>query len=165
MPELRVYPRACGGTAVLTFVIDEFCLEGLSPRLRGNLQQLENGLSRAIWVYPRACGGTLAPVAPSCDGVLGEAGLSPRLRGNLRSMGRPRARVCMGLSPRLRGNLLAVATRRLRPPQGLSPRLRGNPLRHYTLYRQIRLVAWSASCTSPGIRRRHPRSPWGLRPR
>ena len=94
VPE-RVYPRACGGTAVRVPV--PAVLPGLSPRVRGNpyigidndpkmgsipARAGEPMYSMAscseVRVYPRACGGTgavrLLPVAPS--------GLSPRVRGN-----------------------------------------------------------------------------------
>ena len=91
----RVYPRACGGTP--PFCGQQVDLDGLSPRLRGNLPQAscQVGSARSIPalageppsttasgrttpVYPRACGGTvsLAIIA------LTVTGLSPRLRGN-----------------------------------------------------------------------------------
>ena len=91
-----VYPRACGGTYVLSF--DTPNLNGLSPRLRGNplnlavqpfalrsipapagepYLHLSSSLLRPV--YPRACGGT-SPCSASCRR---SAGLSPRLRGNL----------------------------------------------------------------------------------
>ena len=91
-----VYPRACGGTALIcTSGIWPY---GLSPRLRGNHVRLEQqlrtqrsipapagepddrrGAAPAEPVYPRACGGTAAPAAVSPN----RRGLSPRLRGNL----------------------------------------------------------------------------------
>ena len=71
----RVYPRACGGTVVLWAANGNGV--GLSPRLRGNRQDVGRGVSRAGSipapagepvalhmhpyvnpVYPRACGGT-----------------------------------------------------------------------------------------------------------
>ena len=93
-----VYPRVCGGTALVADLL--LCAAGLSPRVRGN----PIAVSR-IWprrgsipacagepevcaalpcchaVYPRVCGGTVcaANVTP-CN-----AGLSPRVRGNLNS--------------------------------------------------------------------------------
>ena len=92
---LRVYPSACGGTstsnALASFV------NGLSPRLRGNLLfrsrgQWEcgsipapageplsgNGRTTTSTVYPRACWGT----ANNRFTIAATAGLSPRLRGN-----------------------------------------------------------------------------------
>ena len=70
-----VYPRACGGTAVLALQPDQEM--GLSPRVRGNrpLAAAERTPAGSIparagepsspsfsaincWVYPRACGGT-----------------------------------------------------------------------------------------------------------
>ena len=90
-----VYPRACGGTVgpVRTAPLDE----GLSPRLRGNLDgmlgvPLFHGsipapagepqgvpvVRATLSVYPRACGGTISSVFSQ----LTICGLSPRLRGN-----------------------------------------------------------------------------------
>ena len=90
-----VYPRACGGTGSFGF-IDEVHT-GLSPRLRGNLEQrgLDQEVLRSIpapagepapcahsassqRVYPRACGGTVVLIGASFI----VWGLSPRLRGN-----------------------------------------------------------------------------------
>ena len=92
----RVYPRVCGGTQIgfhrLAYP------EGLSPRVRGNLDAADGtigcgrsipacagepvgGISKstAAWVYPRVCGGTWYQfIAQSRN-----AGLSPRVRGNL----------------------------------------------------------------------------------
>ena len=91
----RVYPRVCGGThpAGGFRQLDD----GLSPRVRGNLQggvgvqgggrsipacagepsSSGSGL-RASRVYPRVCGGTGRPYCPAPDC----RGLSPRVRGN-----------------------------------------------------------------------------------
>ena len=93
---LEVYPRACGGTAVIAEAVD--LVVGLSPRLRGNDQQLvndqqQNGSIPALagerfiigtagsraGVYPRACGGTMIRARNRDD----LRGLSPRLRGNV----------------------------------------------------------------------------------
>ena len=94
-PDAWVYPRVCGGTCVASLVGQG--KEGLSPRVRGNLQD-----RRAIHpapgsipacagepqvgiftryppgVYPRVCGGT------SVGSITVESGegLSPRVRGN-----------------------------------------------------------------------------------
>ena len=90
-----VYPRACGGTMISMRTPSPPA--GLSPRLRGNLEDYwalglpkrsipapagepqhrkrEAPLDR---VYPRACGGT----PPNLVGGLSRTGLSPRLRGN-----------------------------------------------------------------------------------
>ena len=93
MPE--VYPRVCGGTAVVA--TGRTTVPGLSPRVRGNRIH-----TNAIWamnrsipacageprpsallgrrtpVYPRVCGGTciLSTLFPDRNG------LSPRVRGN-----------------------------------------------------------------------------------
>ena len=93
--EIRVYPRACGGT--LWPVPRSGAVAGLSPRVRGN--QLITRLyancigsiparagepgtwgrcTRAIGVYPRACGGTMPKGEHDTPGP----GLSPRVRGN-----------------------------------------------------------------------------------
>ena len=91
----RVYPRACGGTP-----LDQPGRRGrlgLSPRVRGNRNHVDNEPAhiRSIparagepgdlaspaptnRVYPRACGGTTCRGAVLCAGV----GLSPRVRGN-----------------------------------------------------------------------------------
>ena len=90
-----VYPRACGGTT--PHLRAAVCVQGLSPRMRGNLgREAYIAASRgsipahagepiavdvgpfASWVYPRACGGTAR------DGARqgGSVGLSPRMRGN-----------------------------------------------------------------------------------
>ena len=98
-PQLRartwVYPRVCGGTC--NSPVSMMCGSGLSPRVRGN----RNDLSRCEiaegsipacagepskpvivadqeWVYPRVCGGTCLPRC--CLREL--MGLSPRVRGN-----------------------------------------------------------------------------------
>ena len=90
-----VYPRACGGTMISMRTPSPPA--GLSPRLRGNLEDYwalglpkrsipapagepqhrkrEAPLDR---VYPRACGGTVRDADPRASGL----GLSPRLRGN-----------------------------------------------------------------------------------
>ena len=91
----QVYPRACGGTS--TCSVRPSMRTGLSPRVRGNLQQLGQELGR--WrsiparagepalqtrraslasVYPRACGGTSLTSETTVSGE----GLSPRVRGN-----------------------------------------------------------------------------------
>ena len=92
---VRVYPRACGGTAPGHNVV--FQAAGLSPRLRGNRNRQTRDhqsmrsipapagepspLSTILYpvpVYPRACGGTEFQV----EDPDGDLGLSPRLRGN-----------------------------------------------------------------------------------
>ena len=92
---IGVYPRACGGT--FTHDIAMWELEGLSPRVRGNLDlhQCRMHLQGSIparagepfskigprsmpWVYPRACGGT----EQMSVGTRAFQGLSPRVRGN-----------------------------------------------------------------------------------
>ena len=91
-----VYPRVCGGTHRTRN--RSFSWDGLSPRVRGNLEGLCPAAAelrsipacagephtRARWliavqVYPRVCGGTRTyGHSPSDDD-----GLSPRVRGNL----------------------------------------------------------------------------------
>ena len=91
----KVYPRGCGGTVVRE--IAARAIEGLSPRVRGNLAETyENdawvrsipaGAGEPIRtrlrtpprrVYPRGCGGTFLPALARRSHV----GLSPRVRGN-----------------------------------------------------------------------------------
>ena len=91
----RVYPRACGGTT--SKMRSSAAADGLSPRLRGNLDQFplvvltmrsipapagEPWIAAArhfqTWAYPRACGGT----SPGGKWPAATKGLSPRLRGN-----------------------------------------------------------------------------------
>ena len=91
----RVYPRVCGGTVQRRR--HQFPVQGLSPRVRGNLlvHQVNARAEGSIpacageprllgydgsgnLVYPRVCGGTLPTGfhAPNAEG------LSPRVRGN-----------------------------------------------------------------------------------
>ena len=91
----KVYPRACGGTRAE--IVEQMPIEGLSPRLRGNLVAGLRGGEKtgsipapagephfssqalgASRVYPRACGGTITHSRRRAHGQ----GLSPRLRGN-----------------------------------------------------------------------------------
>ena len=90
-----VYPRACGGTLLRRRPARS--MRGLSPRVRGNQNQLGKELTEArsiparagepepAWqrthrgpVYPRACGGT----SHINHGTACAGGLSPRVRGN-----------------------------------------------------------------------------------
>ena len=109
-----VYPRVCGGTGLWRTEIDSRV--GLSPRVRGNLDELNlrrryrrsipacageprrlDILYESPRVYPRVCGGTgLAP-----RGVNPDAGLSPRVRGNLQ--GSPRVLAGQGSIPACAG--------------------------------------------------------------
>ena len=94
-PRIRVYPRVCGGTQIGHLPAGE--RNGLSPRVRGNLQfndRLEVRLrsipacageppedsenARKDEVYPRVCGGTRPRRLPQTT----TRGLSPRVRGN-----------------------------------------------------------------------------------
>ena len=94
----QVYPRAYGGTVVLPLF--RGLVEGLSPRVRGNLQRVFRALQmarsipartgepltpgrreRRPGVYPRAYGGTQAAEARPRE----VEGLSPRVRGNPQS--------------------------------------------------------------------------------
>ena len=102
-----VYPRECGGTIFAGSL--GLAINGLSPRVRGNLFQQfplrvytrsipasageprRRGLScTRRRVYPRECGGTSIIRAP----VWSRGGLSPRVRGN------PKHPLAMGLSKR-----------------------------------------------------------------
>ena len=92
-------------------------MQGLSPRVRGNLAVAPSPSGRAgsiparagepprtqprrrkHEVYPRACGGTFSTAAP----IAGCMGLSPRVRGNPGRV--DGADLKYGLSPRVRGN-------------------------------------------------------------
>ncbi len=106
-PQRRgVYPRACGGTESKS--VAQSTLTGLSPRVRGNREQVNqvaaasrsiparagepgvcNHQARHTGVYPRACGGT----SMSWTKMTSLAGLSPRVRGNLRHRRDQHARV------------------------------------------------------------------------
>ena len=132
----RVYPRVCGGTAVVER--GGLSGRGLSPRVRGNRFRkwsatdrdrsipacageplAEAAMKHGSLVYPRVCGGTssTAPIDST------KPGLSPRVRGN------PVARVTPKAFPR---SIPACAgepsTRRATGGmrRGLSPRVRGN---------------------------------------
>ena len=91
----KVYPRVCGGTPPA--IVPGENNEGLSPRMRGNLDadtpaavaersipayagepQFHCACPPTRRVYPRVCGGT------GCIAIRkpGEDGLSPRMRGN-----------------------------------------------------------------------------------
>ena len=93
--DTRVYPRVCGGTLYVVFVL--MFRSGLSPRMRGNpvcgrRRQLRErsipayageptgavGWERFQGVYPRVCGGT----SRKCCVCPVNRGLSPRMRGN-----------------------------------------------------------------------------------
>ena len=113
--ELKVYPRACGGT--LPRSSQKKWTRGLSPRLRGNLgagassmgmigsipapagEPLPNAVAqRRVGVYPRACGGTSYFEAGNNSYMV-----YPRACGGTVHPDLPRS--CpRGLSPRLRGN-------------------------------------------------------------
>ena len=90
-----VYPRVCGGT-VRNQIAHE-CVQGLSPRVRGNPRMGDfipmpvrsipacagepRKLSSSVkpdQVYPRVCGGTMSEGVA----VVTYLGLSPRVRGN-----------------------------------------------------------------------------------
>ena len=94
-PQVRVYPRVCGGT--YSGCRRRYGMRGLSPRVRGNPlhypctpeplgsipacagePDASARLTDAARVYPRVCGGTY-----NADAELGRLfGLSPRVRGN-----------------------------------------------------------------------------------
>ena len=145
-----VYPRACGGTTALLFLL--ILGGGLSPRVRGNLKAdiYRWSVDRSIparageptagaqaqmsaRVYPRACGGTaITRITQSM-----QVGLSPRVRGNP-GASHGAGLLFGGLSPRVRGNRpRAAGSRRQRrsiparagePP---TPRLAGRCMRVY----------------------------------
>ena len=99
--QATVYPRVCGGTTFPNMIA--LCNSGLSPRVRGNLEQAlfvgkrrgsipacageppwPCGWRRRPGVYPRVCGGTMM----NSDPAAAHKGLSPRVRGNRRKAAR-----------------------------------------------------------------------------
>ncbi len=152
-----VYPRVCGGTAVMPGC--QTGIGGLSPRVRGNplSVELRSSKLRSIpacagepgrireqghspAVYPRVCGGT-KPVRVS---DLFPWGLSPRVRGNPHSVGeyvrgKRSIPACAGepVTPSAAIRAVEVYPRvcggtlltaqYLGGRDGLSPRVRGNP--------------------------------------
>ena len=155
--DLKVYPRACGGTRMQTSSPAPPCR--LSPRVRGNprVPSVHFPAGSSIparageppgrldiveysVVYPRACGGTReAPLA-----FVHAAGLSPRVRGNPPSTtwttfssrsiparaGEPRERRRDSSSHRVYPRACGgtpATPCRMRRRRGLSPRVRGNP--------------------------------------
>ena len=156
---LAVYPRACGGTHRVGFLLGG--VAGLSPRVRGNRcspaqraggigsiparagEPFQQGLSPTLKpVYPRACGGTLRHRRDNGE----MAGLSPRVRGN-RRVGRDddvvsrsipaRAGEPLWQSGQIHGMRVypracggtLLRSSWYRPRRGLSPRVRGNRVR------------------------------------
>ena len=154
-----VYPRVCGGTAVV--IPTPTTGRCLSPRVRGNLRRggwrlgfggsipacagepsVTGALRRLISVYPRVCGGTTA--LRRCSG--GSTGLSPRVRGNrgrksrgaLRSgsipacAGEPCGRTSRWSWPTVYPRVCGGTNSspcHISQSSGLSPRVRGNRLR------------------------------------
>ena len=119
LPKMRVYPRVCGGTGVPVGRPPQ--IDGLSPRVRGNLGcRIDPNIKpRSIpacagepspqqarrppeWVYPRVCGGTVA----SGGSIPRPQGLSPRVRGN--PAGRHHHRAAQGSIPACAGEPATV---------------------------------------------------------
>ena len=136
-PAKPVYPRACGGTSMLSSRSPPKA--GLSPRVRGNppWRIRLTGMMGSIparagepvrccpspgrrAVYPRACGGTSSAKPSSTAGP----GLSPRVRGNPSHW--RRARRSQWVYPRACGGTTAERLV-IGQGHGLSPRVRGNP--------------------------------------
>ena len=150
----RVYPRACGGTGVMSMATIRFT--GLSPRMRGNLRaDLDphalqgsipahageplrlSGVFQHAWVYPRACGGTSGWVSS---------------RNSAR-----------GLSPRMRGNLGSTYRLRRMNDSGSIPAHAGEPSR--SCCASILLWVYPRACGGTGSCDRHHRTIPGLSPR
>ena len=129
-----VYPRVCGGT-VMPLAVGQ-AIEGLSPRMRGNLYHAGTGCFRfrsipayageprriagriaAPQVYPRVCGGTTA----RCCRTAITRGLSPRMRGNRCCCAPPRAR--NGSIPAYAGEPMSSGP--MMSPTGVYPRVCG----------------------------------------
>ena len=133
---LRVYPRACGGTDAAQSLREY--LEGLSPRLRGNLEDFSVSVQ-----YEGSIPAPAGEPSGESQWVQRYGGLSPRLRGNLaqrlsastdgRSIpapaGEPPSRIHKlnwpEVYPHACGGTRCVGWLR-ENGRGLSPRLRGN---------------------------------------
>ena len=167
----RVYPRGCGGTHSAGIPLN--VVQGLSPRVRGNLclGEVQHAVARSIpagagepddearapcfrGVYPRGCGGTVvvSKVTPVTRG------LSPRVRGNLMiealAFDQQHSRsTSRGLSPRVRGN----------PSSSVYPRgCGGSGVRVYPRGCGGTVGSIPAGAGEPGVDRSRPR---GLSPR
>ena len=161
----------CGGTA--TVPPTRKLMEGLSPRVRGNLvygpeSRFSEGSIPAcagepgscpfsvdpLGVYPRVCGGTLLRrITGSSD-----MGLSPRVRGNrylILGLG------WMGLSPRVRGNRNSNLS--ASDDSGSIPACAGEPGYGETSSGQHRV--YPRVCGGTSISRVAPGLPKGLSPR
>ena len=150
----RVYPRVCGGTRIRDLDAGGNVLQGLSPRVRGNLYatRVECHRRRSIpacagepgrrlcsisrlRVYPRVCGGT------------GRTDVDTEMKE--------------GLSPRVRGNhtlLLAVWL-----AGGSIPACAGEPLFHNRLERMVRV--YPRVCGGTPVVDSDGKPDWGLSPR
>ena len=157
LPDMRVYPRRCGGA--FRMAADPLRDVGLSPQVRGSLPapagygsaagSIPAGAgepSRSLlhpivdWVYPRRCGGA------NSEGRSGQSyrGLSPQVRGSPNSQHDPRRVV--GSIPAGAGEPCLVdqpsgvwrvyprrcggaswLRRQRQQPLGLSPQVRGSP--------------------------------------
>ena len=153
LPE-PVYPRVCGGTS--SSIGRSISLNGLSPRVRGNLRVriIRNKQSGSIpacageppqptrmrrmgGVYPRVCGGTIS----TCACWIPSTGLSPRVRGNHCAehvgIGRERSIPACAGEP--------TSTTRSRTSKQVYPRVCGG-----TQY--VRRQCWRAKGLSPRVR-------------
>ena len=132
--EVRVYPRACGGTAIGTAQLAMVGLTGSIPAPAGEPNAAWRCTRSSGWpVYPRACGGyplsAGRPVYPrACGGTLPQRPIIP-VRSIPAPAGEPIQphgnRKDRQVYPRACGG--TAVTPRTKPPRsGLSPRLRGN---------------------------------------
>ena len=183
-----VYPRACGGTAIL--ILGNPHTSGLSPRVRGN-PIFPRAATHRAWsiparagepdcptperhsprVYPRACGGTVSNTL----GLGNAMGLSPRVRGNHRQP--PINLALRGSIPARAGELEPVMTlqtyirvypracggtspplRQGRRTCGLSPRVRGNPSNNDVV--PVRARSIPARAGEPPPRTARSPTPW-----
>ena len=150
----RVYPRVCGGT--LGPELDLIRRQGLSPRVRGNLQAQAEAVERlgsipacageplgaghrgaARRVYPRVCGGTKPKGRPFPSSL----GLSPRVRGN---------HGVQDANPRRPGSIPACAGEP--PPRGLRRHRRGVYPRVCGGTVRVRIVLSPVAGLSPRVR-------------
>ena len=111
-----VYPRVCGGTK--PNLSQQFLFQGLSPRVRGNLQ-LRWGAEPKLGSIP-ACAGEPLRCRPQPPPV----GVYPRVCGGT-GRHQPERAGRQGLSPRVRGNLIGTTWRAAR--SGSIPACAGEP--------------------------------------
>ena len=148
----RVYPRVCGGTHAPSS--PEGVMAGLSPRVRGNLED-PLGLGAGVGSIP-ACAGE-----PSRQGAGGNTRwVYPRVCGGTRDV-RKAFELMVGLSPRVRGN----RSRHRQPPRrvGSIPACAGEPGGSVGIHASLRV--YPRVCGGTDMRAAEVREQTGLSPR